>query len=222
MIQINLLPHEYRKTESTPIARFIAIVAGAILVTSGLVAYGFVHYSKLKGVREVREATEAEYSNKKKQADISKSLQTEINNYESRRKAIQKVAKARNLQSRKLDEFLDIIHNRGDRSTYFVWLKNLGIKPPRAVRKGKPSTGGGVSFSGFSETIEFSRITNLRDAIKKDAFYQDFKSISQPNFKAVEWDDELEPQKAGKFSFNLTFKPLGWRHDAKSSRKKKK
>ena len=37
MININLLPPEYRKAESTPITRFIAIVAGAVLVTSTLV-----------------------------------------------------------------------------------------------------------------------------------------------------------------------------------------
>jgi hypothetical protein len=219
VIEINLLPHEYRKTESTPIARFIAIIAGAVLVTSGLVAYGFVHYSKLKGVREVREATEATYANKKAQADVSLSLQTEITNYEARRKAITQVARKRILQSRKLDEFLDLIHNRGDRSTYFVWLKNLVIRPARAVRRGKPTSGGSMAFAGFSESVEFSRITNLRDAIKKDSFFQDYKTISPPNFKAVEWDDELEPKKAGKFSFDLSFKPLGWRHSSKSGKK---
>ena len=93
MIRINLLPEEYRKPESTPIGRFITIIVGAVLVTGGLVAYGYVHYSKLRGVIEVREATEAEYANKKAQADVSKSLQAEISAYQSRRKAIQEIVK---------------------------------------------------------------------------------------------------------------------------------
>lgn len=215
MISINLLPAEYRKPESTPIARFIAIVIGAIVVTSGLVAYGFVHYSSLKGIREVREATEADFVNKKAQADVSQALQAEIVAYETRRKAIQQVAKARILHSRKLDEFLDIIHSRGDRSAYFVWLKDLATSPARAGRRGVATTGGTMAFSGWAETQEFSRVTNLRDAIRKDPFFEDFLSISYPNFKAVTWDDGLEPATAGQFNYSLTLKPLGWRHGQK-------
>jgi len=221
VIQINLLPNEYRKTESTPIARFLAIVIGAVLVTGGLVGYGFVHYSKLRGVREVREATQAEYTNKRAQAEVSRSLQAEHTAYETRRKAIAQVARNRILQSRKLDEFLDVIYNRGDKSAYYVWLTNLSVKPPRAARRGKPTNGGTLSFGGYSETTEFSRITNLRDAIRKDeTFFKDFNAISLPVFKRKVWDDELEPKKAGKFAFDLNFKPLGWRHMRKAGAKR--
>ena len=52
----------------------------------------------LKGVREVREATEHEFSNKKAQADVSKALQAEINAYEVRRQAITQIAGARILK----------------------------------------------------------------------------------------------------------------------------
>jgi hypothetical protein len=215
VIQINLLPAEYRKSESTPIARFIAIVVGAILVTGGLVAYGFVHYSTLKGARELREATEADYVNKKAQSDVSLALQAEIDAYETRRRAIQQVAKGRILHSKKLDEFLDIIHSPPEKGAYFVWLKDLNVKPPRQVRRGKATSGGAVSFSGWAETIEFSRVTNLRDAIRKDAYFEDFSSISYPNFKAQSWDDGLEPATAGRFNYSMTLKPLGWRHELK-------
>jgi hypothetical protein len=215
VIQINLLPEEYRKPESTPIGRFLTIVIGAVVVTSGLVAYGYVHYSKLRGAIEVREATEAEYANKKAQADVSMSLQAEINAYQARRKAIQQIVKSRILQSRKLDEFLDIIHNGGDRAEYFVWLNGLSVTPARSVRRGKSSNGGSVSFDGFAESSEFSRVTNLRDAIRKDPFFEDFMSISMPNFKAQVWTDGLEPSSAGRFSFSMVYKPLGWRHAVK-------
>ncbi len=211
MIQINLLPPEYRKTESTPIARFITIVIGAVLVTSGLVTYGYIHYSELNGIREVRASVEAEFANKTAQAKISTNLETEINAFETRRRAIQQVAGARILQSRKLDEFLDVIHNGGDHSAYFVWLRNLSVAPPRRTRRGDAASGGNWGFSGFAETTEFSRVTNLRDSLRKDEFYEDFASISLPNFKAELWDDGLEPSSAGSFNYSMSLKPLGWR-----------
>jgi Tfp pilus assembly protein PilN len=214
VIHINLLPHEYRKAEATPIGRFLAIVIGAVLVTSGLVAYGYVHYSELKGVREVRASVEEQYANKKAQAQISQNLQAEINAYETRRQAISQVARSRILQSRKLDEFLDIVHNGGNRDAYYVWLDRLSVTPARrARRRGKgPGSGGTWAFDGYAETTEFSRVTNLRDAIRKDSFFEDFQQISMPNFKAQVWDDGLEPSSAGKFSYQMTLKPLGWRH----------
>ncbi len=218
MISINLLPAEYRKSEATPIARFLAIVIGAVVVTTGLVVYGWVHYSKLRGVRAVRETTAAEFKNKKAQSDVSKSLQSEINAYEARRKAIQQVAKARILHSRKLDEFLSVLYNSGDPTTYNVWLKKLSVKRPVSGRKRQAGNGGAMTFSGFSESREFSRVTNLRDAIKDHVFYVDFQSISRPVFKFVKWDDELEPNEAGRFSFDLTLKPLGWVHTVKKKR----
>jgi Tfp pilus assembly protein PilN len=224
VININLLPHEYRKTEATPIGRFLAIVIGAVLVTSGLVAYGYVHYSELKGVREVRASVEEEFANKNARAQISRNLQNEINAYETRRKAITQVARARILHSRKLDEFLDVIHNGGNRDAYYVWLDKLAVKPGRATaRRGSkgPGSGGSWAFDGYAETTEFSRVTNLRDAIRKDSFFEDFAQISWPNFKAKVWDDELEPSSAGKFSYQMSLKPLGWRHKAKKTNKKK-
>jgi len=215
VININLLPPEYRKAESTPIARFIAIVAGAVLVTTGLVVYGFVHYSKLKGVREVRVATEEEYANKKARADTSKALQAEITAYQSRRQAIQEIAKSRIMHSRKLDEFLDIVHNRNDRSTYFVWLKSFKVTAPRQVRRGQPTSGGTMAFAGWAKSTEFSRVTKFRDAIRQDPFFEDFSSISQPNFVEVQFGDDLEPSSAGQFGFELVLKPLGWQHGNK-------
>jgi len=221
VININLLPHEYRKAEATPIGRFLAIVIGAVLVTSGLVAYGYVHYSELKGVREVRASVEEQFANKKARAQISKNLQAEINAYETRRKAITKIARARILQSRKLDEFLDIIHNGGNREAYYVWLERLAVKPARGTRRrGKgPQSGGSWAFDGYAETTEFSRVTNLRDAIRKDSFFDDFQQISLPVFQAKVWDDGLEPNAAGKFSYQMTLKPLGWRHGRGNNKK---
>ncbi len=223
MIAINLLPSEYRKSEATPIARFLSIVIGAVVVTTSLVIYGYVHYSRLREAQDLREATEQTFANKKMEADVSLSLQAEINAYEARRKAITDVAGGRILHSKKLDEFLTVLWNGDDRTAYYIWLNSLAVKPARDSRaKGAATSGGSLSFSGFSDTTQFSRVTNLRDALKgKKAFYDDFKGISRPVFKAQEWDDGLEPATAGKFAFDLTFKPLGPVREDKAAKKGK-
>jgi Tfp pilus assembly protein PilN len=223
VISINLLPSEYRKSEATPIARFLSIVIGAVVVTTALVIYGYVHYSQLRGAQDLREATEQIYTNKKMEADVSLALQAEINAYEARRKAITEVARGRILHSKKLDEFLQVIQAGGEASAaYTVWLNSLAVKPARESRaKGGATTGGNLTFSGFSETTQFSRVTNLRDALKgHKSFYDDFKAISRPVFKAQQWDDGLEPASAGKFSFELTFKPLGATGEDKTKKAK--
>ena len=218
MIRVNLLPEEYRKAEATPIGRFIMIIVGAVIATSGLVTYGFVHYSKLKGIVAVRAEAEAEYKNKKAQADVSKNLQAEIAGYEARRTAIQLIASRRLMHSRKLDEFLYVLHNRGDRTLYYVWLNGLRVSPPRVTRRGKSSLGGAFQFNGFAaatESVGLSRVTKFREALRKDGFFQDFSGISMPTFKFVDWDDGLEPSAAGRFAFSMTLKPLAWRHSIK-------
>jgi hypothetical protein len=222
VISINLLPAEYRKAEATPVARFVAIVAGAVLLTSGLVTYGFVHYSKLRGARDVLAATEETYKNKKTLADQSLALQAEVQAYETRRKAIQDVAGSRVLWSKKLDQMLDIFHNRGDRAQYFVWLNGLKVSPSReASRKGEPNSGGTVAFSGYTEGGDPTSVTNLRSVIRKDVeFYEDFKSLSMPVFDTQRWDDGKEPSVAGKFAFDLTLKAPGWRRTEKKDARK--
>jgi hypothetical protein len=218
VITINLLPPEYRKPESTPVGRFLAIVVGAVLVTSGLGVYGYVHYSKLRAAREVREATEANYKNKKAQQDMSRALAEEIKAYEARRATIQEVAGSRILWSRKLDEFLDILHNGGDKNEYFVWLSGMKVSPARDSGRGKPTSGGEMSFAGYCAGTELTKVTNLRNKIRKDEFYKDFKYLSPPNWQVERFNDGREPAAAGKFNFQLTLKPLDWRRAAKQGR----
>ncbi|MCZ6806430.1 MAG: hypothetical protein O7F08_05720 [Deltaproteobacteria bacterium] len=196
----------------------MTIIIGAIVITCGLVTYGFVHYGKLKGIRDVRVEADAEYTNKRAHAEVSKSLQAEIAGYEARRKAIQEIVKNRILHSRKLDEFLDVIHNRGDRSAYYVWLNGLRVSGPRSSRRKKAVSGGGFAFDGFAaanESVALSRVTTFRRALRKDAFFKDFSGISMPTFKAIKWDDGLEPASAGRFSYSMTLRPLGWQHSTK-------
>ncbi|MHC5009847.1 MAG: hypothetical protein ACYTG6_02730, partial [Planctomycetota bacterium] len=109
MIQINLLPPEYRPRTGTPMARFVAIVAGVVLVASATGAYAYTHFIELAKVKELRDVRQAEVRGKEAQRDRSLAIQLEIDGYEQRRRAIQTINRSRTLWSRKLDQFFDIV-----------------------------------------------------------------------------------------------------------------
>ena len=58
MIQINLLPPEYRPRQGTPVARFIAIVAGVVVIACAGGAYAYTHFVELAKVKEMRSSRE--------------------------------------------------------------------------------------------------------------------------------------------------------------------
>ena len=110
MIQVNLLPPEYRAAAGTPVARFVAIVAGVVLVIGASCAFAYTHFIQLAKVREVKALREEEAASKEIQKERSLALQREIGEYEERRRAIQTINRNRVLWSRKLDQFFDIVY----------------------------------------------------------------------------------------------------------------
>ena len=104
MIQINLLPPEYRPRTGTPVARFVAIVVGVVLIASATGAWFYTHFIELANVQELRDVRAEEASSKERQRDHSLALQREIQVYEKRRTAIQTINRSRTLWSRKLDQ----------------------------------------------------------------------------------------------------------------------
>ena len=103
MIQVNLLPPEHRRATGTPVARFVAIVGGAVLVVGASCAYAYTHFVQLANVREVRAMREETAGSKEVQKERSLALQREIEEYQQRRRAIQTINRNRVLWSKKLD-----------------------------------------------------------------------------------------------------------------------
>jgi hypothetical protein len=221
MIQVNLLPPEYRKSEGTPLPRFLAILGGVVLCAGAIGLFLYVHFGTLMRYTSIREQKEDTYYKQKVLADRSLALQREYNEYQKRRKTIEAVSNQRILLSKKVDELCDLIHNRGDRKDHFIWLTSLSASVGgQTSGKGKgPVAGGEMRFKGFSATEDFSRLANFRDEIEKsaenDGFFADFASIDYPAWEVTRFGDGLEPTAAGTFNHTLIMKPLGWRLKAK-------
>ena len=156
MIQINLLPPEYRPRTGTPVARFVAIVVGVVLVACASGAWFYTHFIHLVNVHELRDVRSEEAASKERQKEHSLSLQREIDIYEKRRSAIQAINRSRTLWSRKLDQFFDIITGQDDDGSFKVWLDSHEVPPQRIAsrgrrrqRRGEVQNGGAFRFTGY-------------------------------------------------------------------------
>ncbi len=135
MIQINLLPPEYRPRTGTPVARFVAIVVGVVLVASATGVLFYTHFIELANTQELRDVRAEEATSKERQRDYSMALQREIDVYEKRRNAIQTINRSRTLWSRKLDQFFDIVTSQTNQDAYQVWLDTLEVPPAARARR---------------------------------------------------------------------------------------
>jgi hypothetical protein len=232
MIQINLLPPEYRAKTGTPVARFVAIVSGVVVLACASGAYAYTHFIELAKVRELRQTREEEALGQERRKKHSLDLQAEIDLYEKRRAAIQTVNRSRTLWSRKLDQFFDIVTNQGTDETYKVWIESLEV-PPQLVaggkraalgKKGQPADGGQFKFSGFlameSESEWLPHVSAFHKALTGDPestgratdFFADFMRVNNPNGKIVgtqggKGEEELTPPVVGSFDYELTLLP---------------
>lgn len=206
MIRVNLLPVEYRKSEGPPMARVAVLVAGAVLVTSALGGWGYVHFGLLAEAESRRVQLEEDLAQLRQQAERSKALLREFTEYQRRRETIEKIGSSRILWSRKLDEAADIIHNKGDQKDFLVWLASLRTTTGRG-----PDSPVGLHLQGLCA----GSLSNLSDFNKriKDTkeFFEDFNRISPPAGTQKRFNDGKFPEIGWDFSFELDHKAANWR-----------
>jgi len=231
MIQINLLPPEYRPRTGTPVARFVAIVAGVVLVACASGAWFYTHFIQLTNVRELRDVRAEEATSKERQKEHSLSLQREIDVYEKRRSAIQAINRSRTLWSRKLDQFYDIITGQDDEGSFKVWLDTLEVPPQQIAtrgrgrrRRGAVQNGGAFRFTGYMamdsssdapalSSLLFRALTGDPEATgERTDFFEDFIAINNPNIAVVATSStmsevQLLPPVVGSFRYELLLNP---------------
>ena len=204
MIQVNLLPAEYRKVEGTPVARLLTVLAGVSLTAAALAFWGYVHFGKLDEVVRRRESMESDLASLEKQAARSQALLAEFKEYQKRRATIESIAGQRILWSKLLDQFADEIHNKGDTSEHFVWLTGLRTEAPRT-----PGSGGVLAYDGYSGMDELKHLAEFNQQMKDSEFFGSFMSITPPRGERVAFKDERIPSSAWKFQHRMDLKAPG-------------
>jgi hypothetical protein len=228
MIQINLLPPEYRAKAGTPVGRFVAIVAGVVVVASALGVFAYTHFIELTRVRELRVAREEEAIGQERRKKYSLDLQAEIDMFEKRRTAIQTINRSRTLWSKKIDQLFDLVTNQTGDASFRAWLESIEVpampvtskkRVPAAGKKGQVADGGQLKIKGFlaleAEADAPAHISAFHRAVTGDPeatgrtteFFQDFMRINNPNVKIVpnrgKGDEQLEPPVVAEFKYEL-------------------
>jgi len=250
MIQINLLPPEYRPHTGTPVARFAAIVVGIVMVLSAGGAYAYTHFIELSKVRELKRSHQEEVRSMEMQRDRSRRLQTEIDGYEQRRRAIQTINRSRTLWSRKLDQFFDIVTAQDGDDSSARWIDKIEV-PVKVVslnrrhgRRKKKDRGieasATLKFSGFIAMSDNTDALALLSGFQKELtgdpektesaneFFADFITINNPNIKMIRSrkqssEAELIPPLVGEFKYELGLAPVSLdAHAEKSNGKARK
>ncbi len=246
MIQINLLPPEYRPRTGTPVARFVAIVVGIVMVLSAGGAYAYTHFIELSKVKELKQSREEEVKSMEMQRDRSLRLQQEIDMYQQRRVAIQTINRSRTLWSRKLDQFFEITTAQNVDESYAIWLDTVEVPAKVAtLRRRKPNRRKGkkkepaaqFKVEGFmamtSDTEAPALLSTFHKALTGDPentarpteFFADFMAINNPNIEMLREGsgrdkEDLVPPRVGAFSYDLALAPIEL--DKKKARKGRK
>src|SRR5262245_56798480 len=225
MIQVNLLPPEHRASTGTPVVRFVAIVAGVVMVVGASCAYAYTHFIQLARVREVASLRQEEAASKEAQRERSLALQSELSDYEQRRKAIQTINRKRILWSRKLDQFFDVVAGRD--APYNAWLEELEVPTQLATNRrtggalAGPADAGEMKFSGYlameaaNEALAqngafYKALTGDPDTTKQASeFFADFLTISNPTVEILDHRDRenLTPPIVAAMRYALKVRP---------------
>lgn len=207
MIKVNLLPPEHRKADGPPVARLVALVAGAVVTAGAIGCWAWVRMHVLSEATAERVAAEEELAQVKAMADRSAALLNEFKEYEKRRSRIESIGQQRILWSRKLDELADVIHNKGDTKRYLVWLNNVRVAGGRAGES--PAS---LTFAGLSGGDSYAKLSEFHRTIKETReFYEDFLAIDPPVGGKQTFSDNRSPNVGWDFTFNMDHKKPDWR-----------
>ena len=217
MIEVNLLPPEYRRVERTPLPRLVVLVVGTGMVVASLfylVLIGWVKMGQEKS-RE-RDLNETKARQAAPLAERSQ-LEAEIGAIESRKNTISNIWQTRMIWSRKLDQLCDIV----PRFIGFTRLEFLGPQASRGRLPEATETGGTLTVDCLSATSEEKRLADFLRVLQGQLapeppatqetaidFFKDFLRVDDSGWKKNEYKEYAEKE-ALEFRLELPLKPPG-------------
>lgn len=168
MIEINLLPQEYRPRDSHNVPLLLTVLGGIVLVC-GL----FFTWMKLEN--EVRELERTNADLAKRKADLERDAKTidklkeEIARQKSRQETIIEISQSKVMWSQKLEQFSDIMRNYRN-----FWVTNLNLA--KTAGRGGAQATLALRMSGLG--YDMREVAKLRDALQNDQnFFYHFQRL---------------------------------------------
>jgi Tfp pilus assembly protein PilN len=168
MIEINLLPQEYRPRDSHNVPLLLTVLGGIVLVC-GL----FFTWMKLEN--EVRDLERTNADLTKRKADLERDAKTidklkeEIDRQKSRQETIIEISQSKVMWSQKLEQFSDIM-----RSYRNFWVTTLNL----SKAAGRAGASGTLSLRVSGLGYDMREVAKLRDALQNDQnFFYHFQRL---------------------------------------------
>tara|TARA_R110002126_G_scaffold11114_3_gene50420 strand:+ start:15940 stop:16611 length:672 start_codon:yes stop_codon:yes gene_type:complete len=202
MIQINLLPDEYRKSARTPL-KFVAAIAAATAINGSLVAvWTWMVFGVAAKLETEQTQLQMEMDGLTPQVAYHDALDEEITIFATREETLVTINKNRVLWTEKLDQLLDVV-NSGNQVDHFIWFDDLSVKQ-EAPRRGS-TTFGELKANGHSGSDKWNQVANFLEDIEDtelSGFIRDFAAPGMPQGTQNSPDPDLIP--AVNWSFPLT------------------
>lgn len=211
MIQINLLPEEYRKKRRTPVKK-LAIVAVAVSVNASLLAWWcWLAYGVSTGVVMERDLRRDEMDRLRPQVAYHRNLEKETRAYQSRESTLSAITTERVSWTRKLDELIDLVHSGGTGDEpYLIWLDSLDVEQSTDARR---QNYGQLRASGHSGFGKFENVSTFLEDARNHRFGGVFAAPAPPKATKAPEDPTLSPSEYWNFTLEVELLPPDERAD---------
>ena len=208
MIDIDLLPEEYRRPEMTPLPRRLVIFIGAALVSISLFVFIWLQLILLPSLRRERDYLVNQEKQRAIEAQKYEELMAEITRFNQRKQTIVEIWQTRTLWAEKFDQLCDLVPP-------YIWLSNISLQPPLLIRK---DVGGKFILDCYSRGPDVNHFAEFMRILKGEyegekgrigqEFYQDFLALASSGW-AMKTLRDLDPPEALEFKLELSLKRKG-------------
>lgn len=200
MININLLPEEYRRKQRTSV-KLLLSMTGTVTTVALLAAWwAWLALGVRAEIESERSVLQTEMDGLSPQVAYHKSLEGEKQRYEAREVALAKITGDRINWTQKLDELIDVVHRGGEGERHYVWFDDFLVENRRDSRSG---SNGRVRANGHSGSDNFAQVANFLEDLESSAFIQDFNPPAPPEGTQTVRDEDLYPPVVWAFPLTL-------------------
>ncbi|MEO0651517.1 MAG: hypothetical protein AAFZ65_12655 [Planctomycetota bacterium] len=209
MIEINLLPDDYRRSQRTPVRVFAAVALGVTVNVSLGALWVWNDMGPAAEVEQQLEVLEGDLSTLQPLVAYHKALETETRAYESREKTLDQIVAQRVSWTEKVDQLIDVINKGGDDANkYLIWLDNLNVSQSARVARGNtPASGGSLSAKATSGDGDIALVANFLEDVAQSDFGFGFLPPGGPEGSSSESDPDLIPSVVFNFDLKLELMP---------------
>jgi Tfp pilus assembly protein PilN len=194
MIEINLLPPQYRPVERTPLPLFLSFVGGIVLVGAALLFYVALVKSTSTLMSE-RESAATKCGKLEKIANEADRLEKEVKEAGARIDTLFMISQSKIFWSRKLDQLVIV-------RPASIWLDSI------TLTEGKKEEPGVLVLGCNSRGGDFAKVEAFLIMLRKDDnFIYNFQDAYSLGVDRVDPGEEFKEREIVKFQVNLPIKP---------------